>query len=362
MDELPESDRLFDFTHPREQVDLIGHTAAEQRLLQAYLSGKIHHGWIFGGPKGIGKATLAYRLARFILKHRDPTILDRTEHETLFISPDDPVFKRVASRGHSDVFVACRQYDQKSKRLRSEISAELVRKTTQFFARTAGEGGWRICIVDAADDMNRTAANALLKILEEPPERALFILIAHAPRRLLPTIRSRCIGLTLNPLSQQDATQVVQDQLQTRNIPPPDNLAELVDLSRGSPGRALALLHGKGWTHFSDFKGLMADMPKLDQQACVAFAERLAVRGGEDEYALFFELLSDWLATNIRRSATGQGGTQHFMARERLGQWSEAWEQITHSIGRSNALNLDRKQTILQTLYTLEETAVAATR
>lgn len=360
MDDLPESDRLYDFPHPREQADLVGHAAAEGRLLQAYLGGKFHHAWIFGGPKGIGKATLAYRLARFVLRHGDPNRENLTGTDSLHVSVEDPVFKRVASRGHADVFVANRIYDQKSKRLRAEISAETVRKTTRFYTRTAGEGGWRICIVDAADDMNNTAANALLKILEEPPERALFILIAHAPKRLLPTIRSRCIGLSLNTLARPDAMKVIENQLQRVNVPLPDDIDDLVALSGGSPGRALSLLHGKGWKNFTDFKNLMAGMPKLDQQSCVAFAERISARGGEDEYAQFLELLTDWLAAGIRRSATGQtagADEKGLMRRDRLGAWSKAWEEITHSIGRANALNLDRKQTVLQTLYTLEEAA-----
>lgn len=366
MDEFPESDRLFDFTHPREQAGLVGQAAAEDRLLQAYLSGKIHHAWIFGGPKGIGKATLAYRLARFVLKHPDSSVLDGAEINSLFVAPEDPVFKRVASRGHSDVFVARRAYDQKSKRLRSEINAETVRGTTRFYARTAGEGGWRICIVDAADEMNKTAANALLKILEEPPARALLILIAHAPRRLLPTIRSRCVSLSVDPLGAADVMQVLRSQVADNDLPSPQDLAELVELARGSPGRALALMQGNGWRNFSDFKSLVAGMPKLDQQACVAFAERLGARGAEAEYALFYELVSDWLAASIRRSATGRSAGQapdqlaHLMPRGELAAWSEAWQKITHSIGRTNALNLDRKQTILQTFHTLEETALAA--
>ena len=368
MDELPESDRLFDFPHPREQSELVGHENAERTLLTSYQSGKIHHGWILAGPRGIGKATLAYRMARFVLRHTSPGAPEVRQAESLNVSPEDPVFKRVASGGHSDVFVARRPYDPKSKRLRTEITVDTVRKATQFYTRTAGEGGWRVCIVDAADDMNANAANAVLKVLEEPPDRALFILISHAPRRLLPTIRSRCINLSLNPLAHGDLETVVRRHAGHDDLPPMDDLHSL---SRGSPGRALALIRGKGWANFKDFKTLLKDLPQLDHKACATFAERLGARGAEAEFGLFFELLTDWLASSVRDAAIsgvhGTPGAQtspglHLFAGSRLDAWSDAWQKIQHSIGRTNALNLDRKQTVLQAIHTVEETASLARR
>ena len=263
MDDLPESDRLFDFPHPREQSELVGQSSAEQKLLTAYLSGKIHHGWILAGPRGIGKATLAYRLARFVLRHPDPAAPEARQAESLFVAPEDPVFKRVASGGHSDVFVVRRPYDQKAKRLRTEITVDTVRKATRFYTRTAGEGGWRICIVDPADDMNANAANAVLKVLEEPPDRALFILISHAPRRLLPTIRSRCINLPLGGLTQPDLETVVRRHAGEEALPPMD---ELHRLCRGSPGRALSLVRGKGWANFQEFQGTAGSLAQTRSQ------------------------------------------------------------------------------------------------
>lgn len=361
MDDLPESDRLFDFPHPREQSDLLGQSAAEQKLLTAYLSGKIHHGWILAGPRGIGKATLAYRMARFILKHPDPAKPEPRQADSLFVGPEDPVFKRVASGGHSDVFTARRPYDHKTKRLRTEITVDTVRKATQFYTRTAGEGGWRVCIVDAADDMNTNAANALLKVLEEPPDRALFIVISHSPRRLLPTIRSRCINLRLEGLSQPDLETIVQRHTTQDEVPP---MEQLHGLSRGSPGRAMALVRGKGWANFQEFRILLSTLPKLDHKACAAFADRLGARGAEAEFGLFFELLADWLASSVREAAVERTApnSPDLFAGSRLDLWSDAWQKIQHSIGRTNALNLDRKQTVLQAIHTLEETASLARR
>jgi len=368
MDELPESDRLPGCPHPREQMDLFGHNAAEQRLLQAYLSGKAHHAWIIGGTRGIGKATLAYRFARFVLKHPDPAEPACAGAKSLHVDPSDPVFRRVASEGHADLFVARRNYNSRTKRLQSEISAETMRDATHFFGRTAGEGGWRICIVDAADDMNRFSANALLKILEEPPPRALFLLVAHAPGRLLATIRSRCLHLGLGGLDPKHLSAVVERLSPPRELPPLDELAWL---SRGSPGRALALVREKGWDTFQEFSALIAQSSASDPRRRIAFAERLGARGAEEQFFLFFEILSDWLSAQIRQRATSPEASQTItgsqwalraMPPHSLGTWSEAWQQISHSLARTNALNLDRKHTVLQAIRTIEQTAAAFAR
>lgn len=368
MDELPEADRLLDFPHPREQVDLTGHVASEQRLLQAYLGGKIHHAWILAGTQGVGKATLAYRLARFVLKHPDPGAPDARASKDLSVAADDPVFHRVAAGAHPNIFVVRREYDQRGKRLRREITAETVRSTARFFTRTAGEGGWRICIVDAADDLNKTAANALLKVLEEPPPQALFILISHVPGRLLPTIRSRCVSLAMDGLEKDQWLDVVRTR---RPDAGESDLSALAGLSRGSPGRALSLMSGKSWEVFRELLACWGDGSERTGGRAVAIAERLAARGAEEEFASFFELLSDWLAHRIRSTAlnasggastAGSDGAALAMPVGSLGQWSESWQKIMHSLARTNALNLDRKQTVLNAIHLIEETASASMR
>lgn len=368
MDELPESDRLLDFPHPREQFTLVGHDAAEHKLLTAYAGARMPHAWIIGGPRGVGKATLAYRMARFVLANPDPSGVDAGTSEGLFVDPEHPVFRRVAGLGHADLYVARRPYDPKSKRLRAEITADQVRKTSKFYAHTAGEGGWRICIIDAADDMNRTAANALLKILEEPPARALFFLISHTPGRLLATIKSRCVSLNLRPLGTADFTGVLAAHLKPDEMPDEADLALLSELCGGGPGQALALIRGKGWETFQTFNKLMDRLPTLDAAACASFADKLGARGAEEDYRTFCRLLTEWLAARVRGRALdgasrpepqSRSSLERFMTPPDLPAWAEAWQQISRSIARANALNLDRKHTILQTLYTLEETASA---
>src|SRR5262249_40532591 len=185
---------------PRETTVLYGHADAERALLAAYRGARFPHAWLIGGRSGIGKATLAYRMARFVLAHPDPAAAAVQEAQTLEIPADHRVARQVGAQGHSDLLVLERTVNEKTGKLFTVIRVEDVRRTVPFFGSTAGEGGWRVCIVDCADELQYPqAANALLKILEEPPANALLLLVSHAPARLLPTIRSRCRRLMLRP-------------------------------------------------------------------------------------------------------------------------------------------------------------------
>src|SRR5476649_1397977 len=194
---------------PRETSALFGHAAAEHALLESYQSGLIPHAWLIGGPPGIGKATLAYRLARFVLAHPDPKSPAVQQAKSLAVDPDNPVARRVAAQAQGDLMVLERTINEQTGKLYTVIRVDDVRRSVPFFGSTAGEGGWRIAIVDAVDDLQREGANALLKVLEEPPARTLLLLISHAPGRELPTIRSRCRRLLLRPLAADDVVRAV---------------------------------------------------------------------------------------------------------------------------------------------------------
>lgn len=365
-DAIPEADRLDDLAHPRERYTLEGHAWAERQFLDAYRSGKLHHAWILGGPKGIGKATFAYRIARFVLRYPDPAKVP-AEATDLTVDPADPVARRVAALGHTDLLVLRRPWDQKSKQLKTVLSVDEVRRASGFFSRTAGEGGWRVCIVDAADEMNANAANALLKILEEPPARCLFLLVTHVPGRLLPTIRSRCRRLDLQPLEPAAAAGVMADVLaQAEEKVKPADLEAAARIAHGSVGQGLQLVRGEGIALHRDMVALMASMPGLDIRKLHKLADDLAPRHAKDRYSLFTAMLVDWLAAMVRTSATGEAGysTPDEVAAMRrlagngdLGAWAEAYEKIGHSIARANGLNLDRKQVILTLFFSLDEIA-----
>jgi DNA polymerase-3 subunit delta' len=192
-----------EWPHPRDVHDLIGHAEAEQTMLDAYRAGRMPHAWLIGGPAGIGKATLAYRIARFALANPNASSPAVRSATSLAVAADHPVAQRIAAQAHPDLLVLERALNDKTGKLFTVIRVEDVRRTVGFFGSTAGEGGWRVCIVDTADELQYPqAANALLKALEEPPTNALLLLVSHAPARLLPTIRSRCRRVMLRPLSE----------------------------------------------------------------------------------------------------------------------------------------------------------------
>jgi DNA polymerase-3 subunit delta' len=202
--------RAFHLPHQRNV--LIGHGETETSLLEAYRSERLHHAWILGGPKGIGKATLAFRYRQVCSGAiRTGSGRKRRWLQDLSVPEDHPVVRQVAAGGHPNILHLRRPWDDKGKRFKADLPVDEVRRTVSFFGTTASARAWRVCIVDAADDMNASSANALLKILEEPPERCLFLVLSHAPGRLLPTIRSRCRRLDLAPLSETDIANGLRD-------------------------------------------------------------------------------------------------------------------------------------------------------
>ncbi len=323
--------------HPRRRTDLRGHQGAEETLLRQLASGRMHHAWLFAGPRGIGKSTLAYRLARFLLAFPAPQAA--AERGSLYVPAEAPVAHRIAARGHADLITLERSYDAKAERLKSEIVVDAVRKASGFFARTAGEGGWRICIVDAAEDLNTEAANALLKILEEPPAHSLFILVSHQAGRLLPTIKSRCLRLDLSALSEADTMAVVATMAKQNS----DEIERAARLSKGSPGRALELLNSQGAKYFDLMRQIISRSQPIDLAAKINIADGLQARDMAEDFTIFSELLLTFVADKAREAAlAGEGAA---LAR--------VHEEIGHSLRLANALNLDRRQTILDALTIL---------
>lgn len=324
--------------HPRRRFDLHGHGKAEERLLHGLQSGKLHHAWLLSGPRGIGKATLAYRFARFLLAIPDPA--EALAHATLHVDPETGAARRIAARAHPDLLVVERAFDPKNKRLKREIAVDDARAASDFFARTAGEGGWRVAIVDSADDLNEESANALLKIIEEPPPRSVFLLVSHRPGALLRTIRSRCIRLNLQPLSLEKTLRVL------RELPPvakagDDVLRQAAELSRGSPGRALDLVNSKGAAAFAKF----AAKPLVSPARSIEIGENFAGRDTGEDYHVFSELLIGWIAEKARAEGLAGGGAA----------LAKAHDEIVYSLRQTDDVNLDRRQTAVDALLVLGE-------
>jgi DNA polymerase-3 subunit delta' len=359
--------------HPRANAELVGHDAAERTLKDAFHSGRLAHAWLITGPRGVGKATLAFRFARYVLargrKNASPPGdlfggAPAAEAPGLYLAPNDPVFRRVASGGHADLLTVERGFDEKRERRRSEVVVENVRGVGAFLSLTAAEGGWRVVVIDSADEMNRNAANAVLKVLEEPPARALLLLVSHTPERLLPTIRSRCQRLALKPLPES----LVAARLE---VHAPDlSAAEagaLARLAEGSIGRALALAEEGGLELYRELNGLLATLPNLDAAALHKLGDRVQRAEGEGAYRTLTELFTGWLGRLILRAAQGPAAPsataeeaaliERLSAAASLERWLAAWDKVTRLLARADGANLDRKQVLLNVFFTVEGAA-----
>ncbi len=357
----PEADRLGEFPHPRETAELYGHAAAEATLAQAFAGGRLHHAWLLAGRAGIGKATLAYRMARHMLsrpEERDPAA------RSLHVPPHAAAARHVAQLAHPGLLVLRRPYDPRTKRLLSIISVDEVRRLRSFLGLTAGEGGWRVVIVDSADELNVNAANALLKSLEEPPPRALFLLVTSQPSGLLPTIRSRCRRLDLAPLDAENLRRAAEAALEAtgQKSPPADKWPQLARLADGSVRAALQLATG-GIDLNERVEQIFARLPGLDWPALHAQAEALTAEAQQQRYEMFFTLLLDRVAGLVRAAASGQGSpadaalAARLIAPARQPAWAELWQAILRDKADAEALNLDRRALIVRTFARIEAAA-----
>lgn len=332
-----EADRLEDTPHPRETMALVGHGQAEQALLAAYTSGRPHHAWLIGGLEGIGKATLAYRMAKFVFAYPDPDrIRDAAD---LSVPGNNIAVRQVISQSHPDLMVLRRSVGEDGKTISTQIKVDHVRKLLTFFGSTAGSGGWRIAIVDTADDLNAAGANALLKILEEPPPRSFLFLIAHHPGRLLATIRSRCRKLALHPLPPADcimAAKIARADLDEAM------LAAAAQIAGGSVRRTIALASGDSLIVHRSLQALLDHLPDVETSAAHALADLCAGRAGDEVFELFLGFLQDWLHARLRLDAP-----------ERLARWAEVWEKLRQTASDVEIYNLDRKPFVLSTLSML---------
>jgi len=340
-----EADRFGDHPHPREVLWYGGDLGPERILLDAYAQGRLHHAWLLTGPEGVGKATLAYRFARFLLAHPDPSAAVVREARDLAVPADHPVVGQVARLSHPDLAVIRRVASKDGKSLKAEIAVEDVRDGLSIFRVTAGAGGWRVVIVDAADDLNRSSANALLKMLEEPPERAIFLLIAHRPGALLPTIRSRCRVLRLTPLTRE---AVAEGLARIADAPP-----EAIDAAAGEAGgtmrAALAALDPTLRAARADLQKILADPERFDGRAAMALADKAAGKAKTET----FEALIGAIETHLRRRVADQaeaGGEARILA-----AWAELWEKLRRSARDVETYNLDRRPFILSVLADLAD-------
>ena len=333
--------------HPRETTELLGHRDAETALLNAYRSGRIPHAWLIGGAQGIGKATLAYRMARFVLAHGDPLSIVVQRAESLRVQADDPVARHVAAGSHGGLLVLERSLNERGV-LRNVITVDETRETISFFGSTAAVDGWRVCIVDAVDELNANAANALLKVLEEPPQKSLFLLISHAPARVLATIQSRCRKLPLRPLSTEDVIRAAA--LATgRAVADDGALAEAAAASEGSVAHALTLLGGEALKLHRRTAALLKALPSVDPRELHALGDALGI-SDRTALATFVDGVERWVAERLRSDAAMANANL-----PRLARLAEVWEKVARAARDTQDYNLERKPLVFSVFSMLAE-------
>lgn len=351
-DALPEPDRLEGAPHPRETAQLFGHGEAEAQFLQAFNTGRLPHGWLLTGPKGIGKASFAWRAARFLLAtpmaQDDGLFGAPPAPGSLDIGDDHPVVPRLKALSEPGLCLIRRGPRPDGKALSDVIRVEEVRRLKSFFQMTADGNGRRVVIVDCADEMNPNAANALLKELEEPPADAVLFLIAHRPSGLLPTIRSRCRVLRFQPLAADDLRMA----LQQAGFAPPPEMAGLAELAGGSVGTAARLLSQDGLGLYADLLRLLKGLPRLDRPLALQLADATADKQGEDRFELTLNLIDTALARLARRGASGLALPEIVKDEDALltrlspdpltaRGWADLAASLTQRARRGRAVNLD---------------------
>lgn len=347
---------------PRNNPDLLGHEEIEKSLLKDFLAERLPHAIILAGPPGIGKATLAFRLARFLFSQGGAQAgLFGDAPSSLQVAPENPVFRRVASAGHADLLTVERELDEKKGKLKSEISVDAVRRIHPFLRMTAAENGWRVVIVDSAEYLNASSQNALLKVLEEPPEKTLLILTTSQPGSFLPTIRSRCRMVHMEPLPEKIMSKLLD------KMAPGLSEAEKISLGRlaeGSIGKALQINKDDGIALYKQLLAVVSTMPDLDMVKVHDLAEKLG-RGAEQNYLAATEIMTGWCERQARAVARGQtpadilpGDSAVFDKIRNLyprDHFLNAWEKISQLLRQTETYNLDKRQAIIGAFLALQK-------
>ena len=374
LEPLPLSDKISGAPHPSEAITIFGQDSAQQQFLNAFDRGRLHHAWLLSGPRGVGKATLVWKIAKFLLTtpnapSQDGLFGPMTQHApNLETPPDHPALPRILAGSEPALCVLRRIYEEKRKRFKQNITVDDVRSLKSFFGLSAADGGARVVIIDAADDMTGNAANALLKMLEEPPKNAFLFLISHQPAALLPTLRSRCRELRLSALSHD----MVQQALTQAKIHLSEEQSSLFTrLSAGSAGQAIRLAQLDGDALYSALISTLQTLPSLNQSAALKLAESFAGQANSERFDLLIDLIDYILGQAAKTSlipldpdsdpSTLDQKLFTILHKGPIGarKWALLQQDISQRMRHGRAVNLDPVTLILDMFFKIEKCAAA---
>ncbi len=355
-----DANALSGFLSPRENPFFVGHEAAQKMLVASFKSNAFPHAWLFNGAQGIGKASLAYHFIRNVFAHN----LEQCGDDNLLVPLDKmhPVFVQMATFSHPDMLILQRSLNPKSKAYYTVIRVDEIRALTKFFGFTSGGGGWRFVVVDLAEEMNVNAANALLKILEEPPEKSAFFLISSAANTLPTTILSRCRKLRMFPLGEEDlrrAVKVAFDNAPDHKFPEDETLTYALQKGAGSVRNTLQYSVGNGLALDKQLGTLLARLPDLDYTLVHGLADRVSLKGAEGDFHTVHTLISSWMARQIKTTASGKVNEMHsrLFPKTAITAWALLWQKIHQNKADCLLLNLDKRTHIINLFYEIQEQA-----
>lgn len=354
---------------PRQNPDLIGHEEAEKFFLSLWKSKNLPHGWLFSGPRGLGKATMAFRFARFVLSSGKTEFSNTKENpstlKNLFMSFEHPIFRKVAAKSHPDLFTLEQTKVTDSEINKIDITIDKVRQAGEFLRKTPAESGWRILVVDSVDEMNIHSANALLKILEEPPKQTLLLLINHVAKKLLPTIRSRCCTVKFRTLETKKIEVFLKQQ---RPDLKNEEINQLAVLSQGCPGGALHLADQGGITLYRQMIDLLNNLPKMDTTTLYTLGNQFSRHGEKQSFKLFMELLKGWIGRLVVFKIRNQNNIldrnvleeevffSKVITNSKIDILLNTYSNIIRLTNQVEQLNLDPKHIFLEVLCSLQDT------
>jgi DNA polymerase III subunit delta' len=348
--EAPESDVFPGAPHPRHTTRLFGHRAAEAEMLNSFRSGRLAHAWLIGGREGIGKATLAWRFARFVLAHPDPRSAAVAQAQDLSVPAGDRSAHQLGALSHPDFALLRRAWNEKTGTgFFTEIRVDEVREEMHVFRMAPAEGGFRVAIVDSADDLNVSSANALLKIIEEPPPKSLILILAHRMGAVMPTIRSRCRRLLLDGLQPNEIVEIVSGLGGPFAEAGAGRIAEAAAAANGSVREALRRLDPASQTIAGMIENALARLPRGDARLNLRLSETASARGAEAHYERLLLALYDWLSDQAKKPSTPA----------RLEALADLWRIIRGLAREAEALNLDKRATLMAAFEEIAQKAAA---